>query len=650
MPKVSVVIPVYNSSAYISQCLDSLLSQTLRDIEIICVDDCSTDDSRNIILHYASIDPRVRFVAMKSNSGPSTARNRGMYEATGDYIGFIDSDDWVDTDFYEVMLNVAERHGADYVLNTTYVREFADHTEPLSWLYAKYPKMGIMVDAAYCANIIYGFPHARLISRSLIVSNGLEFPVQFNMHEDEFFHRISCNCVREIAVCGGSTYHYRNNESSLTNVNRFSNSYFLTVIQALKNYYGDRIYAKDFRLKLFSRMLFSHITPEGYDDIKSYIESLKPYFAQSGVSLSDFDKFSINNIIASTSHTDLMKRIGRDPWVRYNTMERIKNKAKVKVSVIIPIYNTEPYLSRCLDSVCGQTLHDIEIICVNDASTDNSLVIARQYAFEDNRIIIINEEENKGVSNARNIAMEKARGEYIYFIDSDDWIDRTFLATMLETMEHKQADILVNTHFVKEYDDHSTPSTSFSFSHKNPEDVDATTIQRLFPPVVWARLYRRTFLTAGGIFFPVGINHGEDIFFTAAADLTAGHVCVFEGDNYHYYQRSSSAIHNNERGFHYIESFAHLFDFIQKNQISVEGVKLFYVESLIIDTAEKYNFVRHYLKQIKHLIIQYPEIYNEQELFLLRITDEISEYETFKKHYNPNIALSFIRHRMTQRK
>ena len=97
-----------------------------------------------------------------------------------------------------------------------------------------------------------------------------------------------------------------------------------------------------------------------------------------------------------------------------------------KVSVIIPIYNTEKYLKKCLDSVCNQTLSDIEILCINDCSTDNSLKILQESALRDFRIKIINLDVNKGASNARNLGIEYAKGEFLSFIDSDDYIDLDF--------------------------------------------------------------------------------------------------------------------------------------------------------------------------------------------------------------------------------
>ena len=97
-----------------------------------------------------------------------------------------------------------------------------------------------------------------------------------------------------------------------------------------------------------------------------------------------------------------------------------------KISIIIPIYNTEKYLRRCLDSVCNQTFGDIEIICINDCSTDGSLNILNEYAQKDNRIKIINFIENKGVAIARNTGIDEAQGEYISFVDADDYVDLDF--------------------------------------------------------------------------------------------------------------------------------------------------------------------------------------------------------------------------------
>lgn len=114
----------------------------------------------------------------------------------------------------------------------------------------------------------------------------------------------------------------------------------------------------------------------------------------------------------------------------------------VKVSVIIPVYNTEKYLRECLDSVTGQSLKDIEIICINDGSTDNSLEILKEYEKLDDRITVISQ-ENSGLSITRNNGIKLANGKYIYFIDSDDYLEVTALEELFNISEEKNLDLLI---------------------------------------------------------------------------------------------------------------------------------------------------------------------------------------------------------------
>lgn len=121
---------------------------------------------------------------------------------------------------------------------------------------------------------------------------------------------------------------------------------------------------------------------------------------------------------------------------------RIKNMCKI--SVIIPVYNTEEYISQCLESLVNQTFKDIEIICVNDGSQDKSLEVLQDYAEKDDRIIVINQ-ENSGVSVARNNGLKLAKGEFITFVDSDDWVDVDFIERLYDAITLKKCDIAVTT-------------------------------------------------------------------------------------------------------------------------------------------------------------------------------------------------------------
>lgn len=113
-----------------------------------------------------------------------------------------------------------------------------------------------------------------------------------------------------------------------------------------------------------------------------------------------------------------------------------------EISIIIPVYNSEKYLRQCLDSVLNQSFSDFECICVNDGSTDNSLLILQEYANKDKRFKII-DKQNEGVSIARNTGIENAFGEYITFIDSDDWVEIAYLAKLYNFIVDKKIDYVV---------------------------------------------------------------------------------------------------------------------------------------------------------------------------------------------------------------
>ena len=115
-----------------------------------------------------------------------------------------------------------------------------------------------------------------------------------------------------------------------------------------------------------------------------------------------------------------------------------------KVSIIIPVYNVEKYLKKCLDSVINQTYKDIEIICVNDGSKDGSENILKEYATKDSRIKII-EKKNGGLSSARNAGLDVASGEYCYFVDSDDWIELNTIEKLTDIILSNDVDVVVHS-------------------------------------------------------------------------------------------------------------------------------------------------------------------------------------------------------------
>ena len=126
-PKVSVIIPCYNVAGFLSRCMDSLRMQTLADLQIICVNDCSTDNTAEMLKVAMLRDPRIEIYKTPKNSGPGVARNLGMKHATGEYIGFIDPDDWVEFDWYEKLYNAATREHAQYAVGQMKLADVNGH-------------------------------------------------------------------------------------------------------------------------------------------------------------------------------------------------------------------------------------------------------------------------------------------------------------------------------------------------------------------------------------------------------------------------------------------------------------------------------------------------------------------------------------------
>lgn len=219
---------------------------------------------------------------------------------------------------------------------------------------------------------------------------------------------------------------------------------------------------------------------------------------------------------------------------------------KPLVSVIVPVYNVAGYLPRCLDSLVNQTLRDIEIIVVNDGSSDRSADVMDRYATMDSRIQVIHQ-ENQGLSGARNTGLAAARGDWISFVDSDDWVEPAMLENMYRRMEETGADLCA-CDFSMAYDNKIEPAAlglSPMVVRIDDWGIDRYWLEKRFSVVVWNKLYKRSILDAHGIRFePKGEIFSEDVLFNLYYLRHTGLVASLPGSYYYYYQRSSSLMNS----------------------------------------------------------------------------------------------------------
>ncbi|WP_138493781.1 glycosyltransferase [Paenibacillus pinistramenti] len=230
------------------------------------------------------------------------------------------------------------------------------------------------------------------------------------------------------------------------------------------------------------------------------------------------------------------------------------------VSVIVPVYNVESYLRKCLDSICGQTYSRLEIIVVNDGTRDGSQAIIDEYARNDKRIRPLMK-ANGGLSSARNAGMDAAEGDYLAFIDSDDWIAPDMIKQMVRTAEAENSDVVV-CNYDKVYADH----TERMYLKLREEIIDVKKLgiaeymyRCLFTyehgHEVWNKLYRREVIERNGIRFePNKEIFSEDLMFNLYVLCHAGRIAAVNQSFYYYLQREGSImqIPNPEMGARYV--------------------------------------------------------------------------------------------------
>lgn len=214
-----------------------------------------------------------------------------------------------------------------------------------------------------------------------------------------------------------------------------------------------------------------------------------------------------------------------------------------KISVIVPVYNVEKYLSICIESVLNQSFKNFELILINDGSSDKSGIICDKYSLKDKRISVVHK-ENEGVSAARNYGLKICRGEYVIFIDSDDFIDSDTLEVSYNMAKHNNIDTVI---FGIESFDDSDRKELITYNQLKDTKIYSSkdAIKKFLNYEIRGyscnRLVKRTVLIENNILYPEGIRFGEDICPTLKIISNSNKVMLFNKPMYHYRQSNSSA-------------------------------------------------------------------------------------------------------------
>lgn len=408
---ISIIVPIYNKEDYLPQCLDSIINQSYTNFEVLLVNDGSTDSSGIICQEYAERDSRFRYIE-KENGGVSSARNLGLERSEGAYITFIDSDDWVEFNYLEVLYNALRENNADVAISSYksyyldgkfYLRVYSSQEEEFLRIgkrnrdvfLEEFPKLGKLNHDFHCIA-------SKLFKRELLESQ--KFDESINYGEDLYFFFNLYLKMQSIIYVKEATYIYRQHGTNITL--NFTESLALQEIQ-------------------IHEQILKSAESQGIATFY-YLEKLK---------------YLVSLRIEQFPYSDAIKN--------YETIvSEFENRVTYPqplISLIVPIYNVANYLGLCLDSITKQTYSNIEILLINYGSSDSSKEICQEFVNRDRRFHYF-ERENGDLSDARNVGIIHSQGEFISFIDSDDWIDPTYVEDLYKAALLNDSEVVVSNY------------------------------------------------------------------------------------------------------------------------------------------------------------------------------------------------------------
>lgn len=506
--KISVVISSFNNEETIERAITSATHQTYTAMEVICIDDGSTDNTLSLMKAKAAVDPRIKVVALPQNKGTHNARRAGLAQATGDLVMFLDGDDELTPTIAAAVaeayakrpfdiLHFAMAVDGDGVVNEGRTRELEEWTRPL-----RSPLSGgailrqAFVDQSYAFNVAAkAFPRA-------LATDAFEDLGELSLVEGEdaleyFAIASRAQNYRPLHQPIGYRYHlgHGSSEREVMDLEQFDRLLQgRRSVDAMEDFLERRgnkeryeeilgAYRNNqlrYLMRNWRQNLAPQYRPEGLRRMLEVwaIEDLAPLFTEAGIA---FDGL-------------LMDAIGQE---RFNELG-----VRPKVTVLMPIYNAEPFLEQSLGSVCNQTYRNLEIILINDGSQDGSAAIIERFAASDPRIRVITK-PNSGYGDSMNRGLEVATGDYIGLVEPDDFAEPIMYEAYMLAAQSCDADLVKSNYFAHsdEGDRIEAIFDPVGISYHRPLDP------RRYPELIatrqaiWSALYRRSLIEDNGIRF-----------------------------------------------------------------------------------------------------------------------------------------------------
>ena len=417
-PKVSIIVPVYNAARYLEECLDSLTGQLAGDVEVICVDDGSTDDSVHVVEAYAAQRTNVRLLR-QANAGAGVARNAGLAVATGEYIAFCDPDDYFKPNLLERVVSSMENEAAD--IGIVRWERFQDGTRSLLPATPFPVQIRRVLDSGRCAfapedfasclfNIVGHSVCDKVFRHGLIQDSNLEFQA-LRRTNDLFFATMALAMARRIVVIDEAMYCYRKGISSTTSRDEYA-GLFCVGCRELKK----RLVAAG-RFDIFRESFVRTVVSSAKFDILSIKsnEVLKVKYPEIRANVLELTEGWDFEHCPPGGSVDL-----QNYYFKLKSCETPLPRARV--TTIITTYNHAPFIAQAIDSAIMQRGVDQEIIISDDASSDGTDLVVAEYAKRYPDLIRnLSSRTNLGISGNMRKCLAAATGEFVAVIEGDDY-------------------------------------------------------------------------------------------------------------------------------------------------------------------------------------------------------------------------------------
>ena len=655
MCDVSVIIPIFNGEKYLKTCLDSVCNQSLSDIEIICVDDGSTDNTLKILKKYQFKDKRLKIISTE-NHGQGHARNIALSKVNGEYVAFVDVDDWIELDALKLLYSKAKKDNLDMVFfqMMNYIENSDKFIETDLYNCQCFEENGINENTIFNHNDTKGFlfkipvgPVSKLYKKEFLDINYLKFPEGIFFEDNSFFYNAYFKC-NSVGFVNKHLYYRRRHDNSVTQT--FDETKF-DIIAATNNmidvFFDNgkyNFYKKSLINHTFSMLIewfkksplnlkqeFYHLIKRDFKGFNELKNDFKDNLKEDYVLIYDLmvnneyylDFLSIYKLnIADYVIFDKSKEFdfGTSEYEDY----KFNLSKNYKISVIIPIHNNEKFIHRTLMSIENQTLgmEEIEVLMIDDSSNDNTYQVLKNYSRKHEGFKAIHIKKGTGAPGTpRNIGLLESSAPYVIFLDHDDLFEANALEVLYNAIIESNFDFVYGT-YVSIDTDKPTKIVFPKEKHGCFRSISENERAIAFPPPsIWTKLFKRDFLINNHILFPTIL--GEDAIFLSKVLIKTDNTCYLWDSIICYHVLSKKSYTNSLTYKYLLEGFTsedymyNLYNKINPNlyKIRAEGILDFYLTQFY-----KTNLSKNDLFKI------FPVLFNFVErISLLGLTPHVTE-------------------------